>query len=492
MPPRSRRRAAQEAAAARKQEEQLEDDFDFEAEVAGTVGEDVDFESMVADDDDIDFESMASGQDDADFESMVEGDENVDFSEDIDFEAEVDERPARRGRGARGSRRGGDDDDGNTRSGRGARAGTRGGKRSARSKRLSSASERKKAAKSSRKEAKKVRAMSPEEIEARSRARKNGILLTLLMLGIFGAGVGFYFLVMRVPPERAIALTHLRSAEDRIASLDQLMSAKDTDRAEKLIDSVVTEHLAIKMFGFASVPNPDPQNPEIIDVKLARDAFELKEKFESRLPEIVRIREDNLAKKNADELLARLADLTPEAEPDLGALREAVGAFLANPPYPEKTADTTLADRYKTQFVTPVRNMIVEIDREERRRLDAETTDVFSRANRETDIMMREMRYGDALRHIDEVARNEPAASLGPIRKKILDSARSKWESERERATNEYRLSVDPGSAPSQRGEAEQRARKILRDVISKFGEGVSGVDEFVQEARRLQSEFGY
>ena len=33
------------------------------------------------------------------------------------------------------------------------------------------------------------------------------------MLGIFGAGVGFYFLVMRVPPERVAALNHLRSAK---------------------------------------------------------------------------------------------------------------------------------------------------------------------------------------------------------------------------------------------------------------------------------------
>ena len=81
---------------------------------------------------------------------------------------------------------------------------------------------------------------------------------------------------------------------------------------------------------------------------------------------------------------------------------------------------------------------------------------------------------------------------MAPIRQKILDSARLKWESERERARNNYHLSVDPSSAPGQRDEAEQRARTILRDVISSFGEGVSGVDEFVQEARRLQSEFGY
>ena len=166
-------------------------------------------------------------------------------------------------------------------------------------------------------------------------------------------------------------------------------------------------------------------------------------------------------------------------------------APLANPSYPGRNADPILANRYKTEFISPVRSLLVEIDREERRRLDAETTDVFSRTNRETDIMMREMRYGDALRHVDEVARNETAASLGPIRKKILDSARASREVERKRATNEYRLSVDPGSAPQERDEAEQRARKILRDV-SKFGEGVSGIDEFVQEARRLQSEFGY
>ena len=52
------------------------------------------------------------------------------------------------------------------------------------------------------------------------------------------------------------------------------------------------------MFGLASVPNPDPQNPEIIDIKLL-DVFKLREKLESRLPEIERIREDILAKKKS-------------------------------------------------------------------------------------------------------------------------------------------------------------------------------------------------
>ena len=459
MPPRSRRRAAREAAAAPKQEEQLDDDFDFEADV----------------------------------ESIGDGAGTVDFSEDIDFEEEVAPAPARRSRRLRsaGEETAGDGRRGARSSNRGsAHVSTRG--RSARSERLVGASQRKKNAKSERKRAKKAKALTPEEIEARRRARKNGILLTLLMVGIFGAGNGFYFAVMYVPQERKDAQNHLRMAKVRLDNLTHLINVKDTEGAEGLIDSAVEEHLAIPMFGFASVPNPDPQDPGIIDVKLARKAYELKVEFESRSDDIVRIREDVLAKKNHDLLLKRLSNLGPDVEPDLGAVREAVGAFLANPSFPEQAANPELAERYKNQFVMPVRNMVIEIDREAQRRLSAETVDVFATVNSETDLMMRKMRYGDALRYVDEIARNETAASLGPIRQKILDSARLKWESERERARNNYHLSVDPSSAPGQRDEAEQRARTILRDVISSFGEGVSGVDEFVQEARRLQSEFGY
>ena len=157
-----------------------------------------------------------------------------------------------------------------------------------------------------------------------------------------------------------------------------------------------------------------PQDPGIIDVKLARKAYELKVEFESRSDDIVRIREDVLAKKNHDLLLKRLSNLGPDVEPDLGAVREAVGAFLANPSFPEQAANPELAERYKNQFVMPVRNMVIEIDREAQRRLSAETVDVFATVNSETDLMMRKMRYGDALRHVDEIARNETAASLGP------------------------------------------------------------------------------
>ena len=84
---------------------------------------------------------MVAEENDVDFESMANSGGDVDFAEDIDFEVEAEAPPARRSRGSRSSRRGGDDGS-STRSAR--------GKRSARlGERLSSASERKKAAASS-------------------------------------------------------------------------------------------------------------------------------------------------------------------------------------------------------------------------------------------------------------------------------------------------------------------------------------------------------
>ena len=200
--------------------------------------------------------------DDVDFESIGDGAGTVDFSEDIGFEEEVAPAPARRSRRLRsaGEETAGDGRRGARSSNRGsAHVSTRG--RSARSERLAGASQRKKNAKSERKQAKKAKALTPEEIEARRRARKNGILLTLLMVGIFGAGIGFYFAVMYVPQERKDAQNHLRMAKVRLDNLTHLINVKDTEGAEGLIDSAVEEHLAIPMFGFASVPNPDPPRP---------------------------------------------------------------------------------------------------------------------------------------------------------------------------------------------------------------------------------------
>ena len=471
MPPRSRRRAAQQASS--RQEESF-DDENFEDDLDGTVdlselsgaGNDVDFESEVADYDD-----------DVDFESMVDGGGDVDFAEDdVDFEDE-EPVPARGGRAS-------------ARSKREATGSQRG--RSARSERLSGVSERKKAAKSARKEAKSKRVLSPEEIEARRRSRNGGILLALLMVAIIGAGIGFYYVVLRVPPQRVEALDHLRNATLKKSSLELLIGGRNADQAEALINSVVSEHLALEMFNFASVPDPDPDNPLIIDVKLARQAFDLKNEFESRLPEVQRIREDNQAKANADVLLARLSDVSPESEPDLGLLREAVGAFMANPAYPEKNADVNIAARYRTQYILPVKNMVTQIEREAARRISAGTTDVLAAANRETDLLMRQSRYGDALRLIDELSRNEQAASLGPVREKVLNSARKAWETDKGRATNNYRVATDPGSAPEERDAARQRSRDILQHVINRYGEGIEGVDSYVQEARRMQREYGF
>ncbi|TVR46042.1 MAG: hypothetical protein EA402_03170 [Planctomycetota bacterium] len=456
MPPRPRRRPAPQPES---------DDVNFEEDLDGTV----DLSQFQSDDDAVDFEAEAfasAGDDDVDFESFAD-DQGADFS-DEDFEEAA---PASRRSSARSS----------------ARSSSRG--RSARSERLAGASERKKAAKSQRKQVRQD--LTPEEIEARRQARRSGLLLTLLMIAILGAGFGFYHFFLRTPPLVNEALAHLRQAQSQQQTLNLLINTGDDRAAEALIEEVVAQHLAIEMFGFASSPNPDPNNPNLVRADLAQNAFQLKEAFERRLPDIQRIRENRLARFHHDQLLARLSNLGPDREPDLAALRAAVDAFMDNPAYPESGPNLTLAARYRTQFVLPVRNRAIEIERERARRISAGTTDVVASANQETDLLMREGSYGAALQLVDDLARRHPQANLRPVREKVLTSARAAWESDRNRATNEIRIANDPGSSASDREAARERARSILHRVVSRFGEGVAGIDPFVQEARRMQQEFG-
>lgn len=454
MPPRPRRRASSE-----RSRPQPEDDL-YQDDLEGTV----DLSGMHADDDDVDFESLASDDDDVDFESMAEDD----FADDED----VEPAPSRGGRGA--SR-------GATASSKSSRA------RSSRRARVEGASDRKKAAKSARRAAKKER--SPEEIEARRKAFRSGILLTLLLLAIFAGAIGFYYGVMRTQPEVKQAQAHLREASDRLRTLDRLIDGQQPGEAEALLDRILAEHLVLPMFDHASSPSPSPDNPELVSVRLAQSAFDLREQFESRRARILRVRQDMQARANYRRLSQRLNNLREEE--DLGALRADIDAFMDNPANPDDGPDLVIADRYRNNYVLPVRNQLLNVQMEQARRISAGTTDVEAAANRETDTHMRNHRYGDAIRLVDELSRRNPDANLREVRQKVINGARQSWTAARNRAENFWAVASDAGSSSTDRQQAREQTRRILRQVVDNYGEGVTGVDEFVREARALMQEYG-
>ncbi|TVR12201.1 MAG: hypothetical protein EA401_09645 [Planctomycetota bacterium] len=459
MPPRSRRRASPDRSSRQAQDDLHQDDLEGTVDLSDFSAdeEDVDFESLAdADGDDVDFEAMAVNEDDDDFES---------FEEDEDPEpARSSRASSRRGAASSGSSRG----------------------RSSRRARVESASDRKKAAKSARRQAKKER--SPEEIAARRQALRSGLLLVLLIGGILAAGVGFYYGVMRTPPQVQEANFHLREASDRLRSLDRLIDGQQPGEAEALLDRVLAEHLVLPMFDHAGSPEPSPDNPDLVSVRLAQSAFDLREQFESRRPRIQRVRQDMQARANFQRLNSRLNNLREEE--DLNSLRADIDAFMDNPANPDAGPDVVMAERYRNNYVLPVRNQLLNVQMEQARRISAGTTDVVAAANRETDTHMRNHRYGDAVRLVDELSRRNPDANLREVRQKVLNGARQSWAAARNRAENFYAVASDPGSSSTARAQAREQTRLILLQVINNYGEGVRGVDEFVQEARTLLQEY--
>lgn len=408
----------------------------------------------------LDFGGAAGGQDfAADFQ---DGAETLDFggahgqpgTADVDFEAEA-EGPA---------------------------AGSQRGRRSRRD-RVSERSSKRSSQRSSRR----VRVFSEEELEERRQGRRLGILVGLVVVVILGLAVGFYFLFLRTDDRLKEVRAHLRSAQEALVAVEGALTRREADEAETLKDHAIRTHLQIPVFGHAD-GSPNPDDPQIYNIKLAYDAHDLLKRLQATERDIKRIRQDNQAGLNFRHLIDQFGNLANVV--DLDELERTTRAFIDNPVEPEAGPDQVLSNRY-SNFVVQVQNRLVSIDQERNRRKAAATTDVVSQTLAEVDTLKRKERYGEALRLIDETSRRNPEADFTQMRSGLLKAANAAWLGARKRAIEEHRTATDLSNPPAVRQAALERSHAALQQVIDHFGGDVEAMADYVAEAREMLRQFG-
>ena len=126
-----------------------------------------------------------------------------------------------------------------------------------------------------------------------------------------------------------------------------------------------------------------------------------------------------------------------------------------------------------------------EIEGERARRNAAETTDVVVRVNAQVDGFISEARFGSALALIDKEATAFPRAELAPVRSKVQQALRSRWEADKTYAVNNYQRSTAASTVDSQRAGAKAEAVKRLEFVVDRYGDQAIETAAIVREARR-------
>jgi len=443
------------------------------------------------DDDGVDSDELAIDLDESEAPDLDDPSTDA-YRDDVTEQDDADEAasPPRRDRSSRRRSRVGDGDEaeGDT-AGRSSR---RSGRRSARTS----------AKKSARKSRKARQPVDPEAAAARKRAIAT-VLMIVLGFAVVGGGGYYAYIALHEEPQRIevqlsdgprefvgtksdLARKLLEGAKFNYRQLQGAITGNQPSEAEQAQADAIAL-LNQPVLGNAQMSDPRPDDETLGSVELAREAFKLLQDIEKKDRDIARVRNRQRAQANLATLEDRLGNIS--AEVDLDVLEKNARDFIENPVDPESGVALVEDKDLFVKYVERIRNRLDEIVTERGRREKANTTTVVTQANNETDRLIAESRYSDALSAVDNLAQQYPDASLQAVRQKVLNAAEQAWQAARESAKNLYSRATAASTEQGYRASSLQEAVGLLENVTQNFGSAPE-FSSYVSEAREILAKY--
>ncbi len=224
-----------------------------------------------------------------------------------------------------------------------------------------------------------------------------------------------------------------------------------------------------------AVGMPPGEKPVVRD--LAIRAFELRGEVEKLGERITDTEAENAAESNLAVLKARFSTLNDPAT-DLAALKRDVIAYTENPVDPKAGASPAHAQAF-SRLVTEAQLRLASIASEADRRTKESVATPLRLAAVETDGLVQQERFGEALAKLETMAAQHKDADFRPLRSQVEDAADKAWRSARNQVDNHIADWKSPGATEGQRKAALAAAKERLNQVIQNFG-----IPTYIEQAR--------
>ncbi len=326
------------------------------------------------------------------------------------------------------------------------------------------------------------RQLTPEQQAARKAAIRTG---ALIVGGAFLALVLVFVAVKLLGgrnPRLVLAEAVLHDSQEK---LDQIRRGIDTGNPDQARERYLTALKALA--GCKELGNAvqTPNREQVVDLKLALRAYELRVEIEKLDPEITKASNIQRVQTNFEALTGRLAKLSVMPDADLDKLDKDLQAFCENPvEIGGARNDQALAD-FKDK-ITETKRFVGKVADERARRLAKVTTDQVTEATSLVYPLVQLEKYQEAEAVIDERARKFPQADFAALRDYVVKAAEKAWETVEKRIANYRSDYTAAGSSNSVRAAARQAAIERLDAVIATWGK-----ESFITKAKDLKAQFG-
>jgi len=351
-----------------------------------------------------------------------------------------------------------------------------------RSSRRSAASDKVVAKTSARTSAKQL---TPEELLKRRASRNQAIKIVLgILIGAIIA-VGVWWFAIRVDPRTDAARQTIRTVEGLIANVDtSITSLRDPAAANKAREEALKLLQDSAELGYAK-SDPDPRDPKLSTVELARKAAGYKEELLGTYKDRVeKLERDVRVEKNKRQVLAGFSRILDVKDEELANFEREVINFLDNPVLPGSGRSDAYVKEYNDDLA-PVRTKKNSIDDEKARRDKAITDLPVREARGLAAIAVQKEQFQEGLVHIDELARKYPTANFDGVRAYVRDSAKLAWETALAAAEENFKTYQAPGTTKDMSDKSLEAARARMQSVIDHFG-----FDEYVNAAKEALQRF--
>ena len=324
--------------------------------------------------------------------------------------------------------------------------------------------------------------MAPQVSSRRTIAvDRSGLLKVLLLIGLGVLAViivvtGIIVLATRGSESRRVGGEALAEAGRQLELVKSALSNRRGADARKAYEAALQPLISTPELGGA-VAAPPEEKPVVRD--LAFRAFELRSEIERINARIIEVQDENSAESQLAVLKGRFATLSDPAT-DLDELEKDILAYMENPVDPKAGASLVNAETFRRQ-ASEAKLRLAAIVTERDRRKAERTATPLRLAGVETDGLIQQERFGEALAKLQEQAANNAGADFGPLKAQVEDSAEKAWRSAKAKVDNHLADWRSRGASEGQRKAGLAAAKERLNQVIQRFG-----IPTYVDQARTL------
>ena len=310
--------------------------------------------------------------------------------------------------------------------------------------------------------------LTDEEREERAKSRKQGLILTLVLVAVVVVGACGFVVLMRPDPTKTKAEQALGTAKAELFSAGSHLDSRRPHAAKEAIEAART--------ALAGVNNTLGGSIKVDLVNRLAD-------LENRA---VTVERDVKVADYRSSLLVRFGQVSTISEDDLARLVKEGESFVRNPldPSANVAADGIDLETYR-QAISEIQAQIPRATSELVRRTKARTTTIVAEVRLQVDGLCQEERFAEAAQVISTAAAAHPQADLNPVKADLDDVVSKAWSTTKTFAETRLADSTSKGLSESQRKQAREAGRARLQKVIDGWG-----LPDYVAQAKTLLATF--